>query len=432
MNIEMENGKVAFAEDLSHLDEGIRDLSAMLNNHEEGTLWIGVDEAGDIVGLNIGPDIKGMVRSRIRELVRPRVVPMISELTSDDGRGYLKISIAGFDIPYSFDGRYFLRSGTSTIPADPDMVSAMVMSRPLDPLRVQQSDRQDLTFDSLSVMLDVRGLPCGSNLLRTIGLIDDHGRYNLAAYLVSDQNSLRIQVIRFHGRDRSAVSTRTDFGGRSLILSTRAVLGHVSGYMLTNVDLSKGERREEHLFDFESFREAWINACVHNAWHTLIPPAVLIFDDRIEVVSYGRIPFPLSTEDFFAGDSRPINTSLFQLFLRTGLTEHSGHGVPTIVRHYGREAFHISDNGVTVRIPFAFVPDYVKAERESDIKLSGLDPAHSRLLVYLESHPEAKLTDAAEKLGMSYSSVKKAVALLKSEGRLRNDGTNRNSRWTVL
>ena len=94
--------------------------------------------------------------------------------------------------------------------------------------------------------------------------------------------------------------------------------------------------------------------------------------------------------------------------------------------------FHISDNGVTVRIPFAFVPDYVKAERESDIKLSGLDPAHSRLLVYLESHPEAKLTDAAEKLGMSYSSVKKAVALLKSEGRLRNDGTNRNSRWTVL
>ena len=432
MNIGRENGKVAFAEDLSHLDEGIRDLSAMLNNHGEGTLWIGVDEAGDIVGLNIGPDIKGMIRSRIRELVRPRVVPMTSELTSDDGRGYFKISIAGFDIPYSFDGRYFLRSGTSTIPADPDMVSAMVMSRPLDPLRVQQSDRQDLTFDSLSVMLDVRGLPCGSNLLRTIGLIDDHGRYNLAAYLVSDQNSLRMQVIRFHGRDRSAVSTRTDFGGRSLILSTRAVLGHVSGYMLTNVDLSQGERREEHLFDFESFREAWINACVHNAWHTLAPPAVMIFDDRIEVVSYGRIPFPLSTEDFFAGDSRPINTALFHLFLRTGLAEHSGHGVPTIVRHYGREAFHISDNGMTVRIPFAFVPDYVKARRESDIKPSVSDPTHSRLLVYLESHPEAKLTDAAEELGMSYSSVKKAVALIKSEGRLRNDGTNRNSRWTVL
>lgn len=432
MNIGRENGKTAFAEDLSQLDEGIRDLSAMLNIHGEGTLWIGVDGDGDIVGLDIGPDVKETIRSRIRELVRPPVVPEISELTSDDGRGYLSVHIAGFDIPYSFDGRYFLRSDTSTLPADPSAVSAMVMSRPLDPLRVQQSDRQDLTFDALSVMLDVGGLPCGPDLLRTIGLTDGQGRYNLAAYLVSDQNPLRMQVIRFHGMDRAAVSTRTDFGGQSLILSTRAVLGLVSGYMLTNVDLSKGERREEHLFDFESFRKAWINACVHNAWHTLIPPAVMIFDDRIEVVSYGRIPFPLSTEDFFAGDSRPINTSLFQLFLRTGLTEHSGHGVPTIVRHYGREAFHISDNGVTVRIPFAFVPDYVKAERESDIKLSGLDPAHSRLLVYLESHLEAKLTDAAEKLGMSYSSVKKAVALLKSEGRLRNDGTNRNSRWTVL
>lgn len=41
-------------------------------------------------------------------------------------------------------------------------------------------------------MLDVRGLPCGPDLLRTIGLIDDHGHYNLAAYLVSDQNPVRM------------------------------------------------------------------------------------------------------------------------------------------------------------------------------------------------------------------------------------------------
>ena len=50
MNIGRENGKAAFAEDLSQLDEGIRDLSAMLNIHGEGTLWIGVDDDGDIVG----------------------------------------------------------------------------------------------------------------------------------------------------------------------------------------------------------------------------------------------------------------------------------------------------------------------------------------------------------------------------------------------
>ena len=148
MNIGRENGKAAFAEDLSQLDEGIRDLSAMLNIHGEGTLWIGVGDDGYIVGLDIGSGVKETIRSRVRELLRPPAVPEISELISDDGRGYLSVHIAGFDIPYSFDGRYFLRSGISTLPADPGAVSAMVMSRPLDPLRVQQSDRQDLTFDA--------------------------------------------------------------------------------------------------------------------------------------------------------------------------------------------------------------------------------------------------------------------------------------------
>ena len=37
----------------------------------------------------------------------------------------------------------------------------------------------------------------------------------------------------------------------------------------------------------------------------MIPPSVMMFDDRIEVVSYGGIPFPASTEEFYKGDNRP-------------------------------------------------------------------------------------------------------------------------------
>ena len=47
-----------------------------------------------------------------------------------------------------------------------------------------------------------------------------------------------------------------NFGGQSLVGSLRAVLEHASSYMVTKVGLSKGERTETHLFDFEPFREA--------------------------------------------------------------------------------------------------------------------------------------------------------------------------------
>ena len=53
-------------------------------------------------------------------------------------------------------------------------------------------------------------------------------------------------------------------------------------------------------------------------------------------------------------------------------------------------------------------------------------------ICYLDANPNAKLSDVAEKTGISLSSVKKMVSSLKSEGHLKNDGTNRNSRWVVL
>lgn len=35
-----------------------------------------------------------------------------------------------------------------------------------------------------------------------------------------------------------------------------------------------------------------------------------------------------------------------------GLTEHTGHGVPTIIKKYGKEIFEITDNYVNCKIPF--------------------------------------------------------------------------------
>lgn len=434
MNLGRESETVEFKESMSQLDKAILSLTAMLNRRNQGTVYIGVDDGGEVVGMDIGPSTLETIRNRIRSAVLPQTVPEITECVTDDGLAYVRIHVTGYSIPYSYDGRYYIRNVSSNESAGPDVVVQMVMSRGIDPLRGQLSDVQDLSFSMLFSVMSSRGQHPRNDdgFFRSHGMKDEQGLFNLTAYLVSDQNTVPMQVVRFNGTDRSAVSSRTDFGGQSLIASTRAVMDHISTYMVTRVDLSRGERVETALFDFESFREAWVNACVHNAWRAMIPPSVMMFDDRIEVVSYGGIPFPASIEEFYKGDSRPVNRSLFSLFTLAGLTEQSGHGVPVIVRRYGREAFHLSDNGVVVTIPFSFEPDYVSVRRETERSRAGLDPDSARVLAYLEANPEAKLSQAADASGMSLSSVKKVVSSLKRDGVLRNDGTNRNSRWVVL
>lgn len=433
MNLGDENETTEFKASMSQLDKGIIGLTAMLNRHNHGTLYIGVDDDGNVIGMDVGAGTLETVRNRIRSFVQPQVVPEISRHETDDGRSYISVRVTGYNIPYSCDGRYYIRNVSSNESAGPDVVAQLVMARGIDPLKNQRSDLQELTFNTLFGIMVTRDLHPrkDAGFYRSHGMVDDHGMFNLTAYLVSDQNCIPMQVVRFNGTDRTAVSSRTDFGGQSLVASARAILEHVSSYMLTEVDLSGGERTERNLFDFDAFREAWINACVHNSWGALVPPSVLVFFDRMEIVSYGRIPFPFSMDDFYSGDSRPVNRSLFELFTLVGLTEQSGHGVPTIVRSYGREAFHITDNGVVVTIPFSFEPDFARTRKAVD-DVSNLDEDSRKVLRYLDSNPDAKLSDVAEATGIGLSSVKKIVSSLKSEGRLRNDGTNRNSRWVVL
>lgn len=433
-NIGREDEITEFKESMSQLDKGIKSLTAMLNRRNHGTVYIGVDDDGEVCGVDVGPSTVESIRNKIRSYVQPQIIANIGVHVSDDDREYISINAIGHNIPYSFDGRYYIRNVSSDESAGPEVVVQMVMSRGLDPLKGQPSDKQDLTFDHLFSLMSSRKMhPRDEDgFYRSHGLLNEQGRFNLTAYLVSDQNTLTMQVVRFNGNDRSSISTRSDFGGQSLLGSMDAVLREVSTYQMTRVDLSKGKRVEGNLFDFESFREAWFNACVHNSWRMMIPPSVMVFDDRIEVVSNGPIPFPLSLDMFYSGDSRPVNRSLFELFSMFGFTEQSGHGVPTIVKNYGREAFNITDNGVIVTIPFAFEPDYVKRRRETEIHMSELDINHRKVLLCLESEPEAKLMDVANETGMSLSMVKKIVSSLKSEGLLRNDGTNRNSKWVVM
>ena len=151
----------------------------------------------------------------------------------------------------------------------------------------------------------------------------------------------------------------------------------------------------------------------------------------MEVLTYGRIPFPLSTDDFYSGDSRPVNPTLFSIFAKLNRIEQSGHGVPRIVRSYGKGAFHITESGLKVTIPFSFTPSFVTTRRSNNEIRKTLDKDMGKVLDCMERDPFIKLNDISKETGITLSSVKKIVMSLKEKGLLVNEGTNRNSKWTV-
>ena len=54
-NIGREDEITEFKESMSQLDKGIKSLTAMLNRRNHGTVYIGVDDDGEVCGVDVGP-----------------------------------------------------------------------------------------------------------------------------------------------------------------------------------------------------------------------------------------------------------------------------------------------------------------------------------------------------------------------------------------
>ena len=429
-----ENEQIEFRESLSQLDKGIKSLTAMLNRANHGMVYFGVKDNGDICGVLVGEKTLQNIRHRIQEIVFPQIVIRLKKEVIE-GKEVIILSSKGFEIPYSCDGRYFIRNVSSDEQIHPQLLRKMLEVGNCDLIKNSKSYIQDLTFNQFKEYNRVKGIHItgdGSNFLKSKGLYDRDGNYNLMSFLLSDQSNVSIKIVKFNGKDETAFSERTEYGYKCLLNSIDDVLRYIKSMNTTKIDVSSDiSRKEIHLFSFESFREAWINACLHNRWYEMIPPSVFIFDNRMEVVSYGDIPYNLTKDDFYNGSSVPVNKTLKDIFVSLGLAEQSGHGVPVIVSNYGKNAFSFESCTIKVTIPFAFEPDFVIGRKAKENIFERLTTNQINVLKFLQDKPKSTQIEIAEELNISIAGVKKIILRLQELELLDREGSKKNGYWVV-
>ena len=433
-NLGTENETTEFKESLSELDKGLRSLSAMLNRSGHGTVCFGVNDNGDVNRkVTVGKNTLLEIRNRAKHLIEPQIVLNMSVRTADEGETWIEVSADGFDIPYSCDGRFYIRTAASDESISTNVLRKMLVNNEVDIIRQIPAKEQDLTFQQLAVLLAARKYHVNDTkqFYRSFSLLNEQGAFNLMAYLLADRNDISVKVVRFKGKDKTDMAQRTEYGNRCLLSSVNAVLDYFRTINSMQVDLTEGVRKETPLFDYEAFREAWINACLHTGWQEELPPAVHLFDDRIEIISYGGLTYRLSKEDFYNGVSMPVNKALLFVFMAAGLAEQTGHGVPKIVEACGKEAFSFSENMIKVMIPFRFClhtpAEFPEIERQT-IRLSE---RQKRVLRFLQANSTATLQDVADYEHISLAGVKKMISGLKKNHLVTREGAKKTGVWIV-
>ena len=136
-------------------------------------------------------------------------------------------------------------------------------------------------------------------------------------------------------------------------------------------------------------------------------------------------------KQFFDGISKPRNATLMRIFLNMGLTEHTRHGIPTIVKKYGEEVFEIEDNYLRCTIPFDdVVLDKVKSE---NVGLNvGLNKTEKKVVSLLIEDSAYTSDELAAKIGLTKRTIERTFISLQNKKVIERIGSKRDGRWIVI
>ena len=358
-----------------------------------------------------------------------------------DGKRIVVLVIpAAEEIPTAFRDKRFIRIGSSKVNLKDypkrEIQLFKILSGRVETIETIAAKYQDLSFSKLFGYYGSKGIVLNEKTFeKNLGLRNKEGDYNLLAQLLSDNSHFPLRVSIFDGETKGATlfSVR-EFGNNCLLYSLDEVLRYGDVLNLIQADERDRvvERKEVPLFDNKAFREAIINAILHNKWTEGNEPMISVFSDRIEILSRGTLAPAQTMEGFYLGESIPVNEKLSEIFLQLHISEKSGRGVPKIIETYGKEAFTFRENSIVVTIPFeriSKVGNKVGNKVENKAKLNA---RRQRIITEIRDNPNITTDELQKILGISNTAVEKNINFLKENGYIDRIGAKKNGYWKIL
>lgn len=217
--------------------------------------------------------------------------------------------------------------------------------------------------------------------------------------------------MKFQGQNKASISERSDYGYGCILTTYGKIKNRLQAENICISDTTVRPRKDTYLFDFDCVNEAILNALVHNDW-TITEPQISMFNDRLDILSHGGLPNGITKEQFFDGISKPRNATLMRIFLNMGLTEHTGHGIPTIVEKYGKDVFEIESNYIRCTIPFEQEVIYQIDNKNVGLNV-GLNKTEKKVVEFLIENLSLTSIELSEKIGVTKRTIERALSLYK-------------------
>lgn len=413
-------------------DEYIKWLCGFANA-QGGTLTIGVNDQGQVVGIANSRQLLEEIPNKVRDLLGI-IVDVHSR--QEDKLTYLEIVVEAYPYPISYKGQYHYRSGSTKqelkgaalgkfllrkqgkrwdgVPV-PGVTAADLSTEAFDLFRQRaaKSGRVDeqVLHDSNEALLNNLNLVDGDYLKRAAVLLFHPtpekfitGAYVKIGFFVTDDD-LRYQD-EVHGPLLLQVERTLD------LLQTK--------YTKAQVRYEGASRLEEPPFPAAALREALLNALAHKDYSGGTPVQISVYEHHLQFWNEGHLPDSWTVENLLRKHpSKPFNSDVANTLFRAGYIESWGRGTLKILSecravHLPAPRFYFEASGFVV----AFT-EYSPAYWQQQGVRADLVP----VLLYAGQHGSITNTVVQKQLGVSKPTATRYLGELEKGGYLQKTGT---------
>lgn len=345
----------------SYVDDIKKEIIAF-GNSNGGKIYIGVSDNGEVVGVDDPDSVSMQISNSCRDSIKPDITMFLAyRILNDNGRDIVEVSVQrGTSRPYYLSAKglkpsgVYVRQGNSSAPASDQAIRRMIKETDGDSYETVRSLNQELTFDEASKIFRTCSLELQEIQMKTLGMINEEGMYTNLALLLSDQCPHIIKAATFHGSDQEEFQDRKEFSG-SLLKQLNDAYSYLDMRNQMRARFEGLYRIDSRDYAESALRESLLNAIVHRDYSFSASTLISVYDNRIEIVSYGGLAGNAALEDVLNGLSVCRNQKLANIFYRLKLIEAYGTGLRKICDSYSktdlRPEFHAGPGSFRVLLP---------------------------------------------------------------------------------
>lgn len=411
------------------LTKNIKKEIVAFANTKGGTIYIGIDDDGSIVGLkNAHDDVESLSSMIYEGIINDLSAYSSIEILNIENKEVIALHITSApNKPYYIAEKglkpsgVYLRLGSSSISAPDEVIRKMILENNNLSFENEISSNQNLTFNYAKQIFKNNDINFDKAKYKSLKMINKD-QFNNLALLLSDQNPYTIKCAIFAGNDKTIFKDRKEFSG-SCLKQINDAFEYLNLVNHINSEFNGLIRIDNKDYPDYSLREALLNSVIHRSYYFNGSILLSIFDDRIEINSIGGLLSTLTLNDIYNGVSESRNPNLAELFHRLNYVENYGTGIERILKEYSdndkKPLIELSENVFKMVLPNR---NYIESKDILSKNISNEEV----IINYLKEKGNMKREKVQEILNLSKSGARKVINKLIEKNVLISNGIGKN------